>query len=257
MPIRTIVHGIVPLIGAAAWDQGAAAGGDSPRKRKPPRLAVLIIPADAQHARPDLRRALRARYGIDQLQYATLAPGEWTALVEGQTDVPGVERMRGRLALARLGKAHLVAVVGCAAPGYVAHERTPRSWADVRHLARRIRSWNIAAQVIGIWSGDNSSGSAVALAPGSTRPNASEHVGGQYNHCLAARRWEDDGGRSGPATVPCPNNPRRTPWRQRRVAPEHRVVPEQPGTRERERRGDFGHRGISRLRPGVARLATR
>jgi hypothetical protein len=119
--------------------------------------------------------------------------------MDDRSDAPGVERLRDRLAIAMLGRANLIAVVGCAAAGRSGDQgsgdqRTPRSWSDVQRLADRIRTWDVSAPVVGIWT-DNDGGTAAAMhAPGHT-PVERPREG--HENRLAVLRWEDDGGWSG------------------------------------------------------------
>ena len=125
MPVLSIGNNVTP--GLADRPRGRGGAADHVRGlEKPPRLAVMILPADARELRAGLRRRLRARHGIDQFQYVTLMPAEWDAIIRRRDDVPEVKRLRDRLAIAMLGRANLIAVVGYAAAGRSNGERTPR-----------------------------------------------------------------------------------------------------------------------------------
>ena len=218
--------------------------------RRPPPLAVLVVPARAVPRPLGLRRRLRARYGIEQFQQTSLTPAEWDAAAAGAVDRPEVERLRCRLALAQLGVARLIVVVGCDTPGGHGAEGPPRSWADVAGLVARIRSWRILGEVVGLWAGDGANPARGA------RPI--DHHDREYDdHWLAERTWEDDGGRVGAARRERTSKGSKKGGRRRRVFRLHQSQPVHPAMPGRRRRRYFDGRSVSQSRRFGAGVAAR
>ena len=117
--------------------------------RHPPRLAVVILPADSP-PRLSLTPWLRARYGIEQVQNLTLSWVEWDALVTGDLASPHLTRFKERLALAQPGQPEAIVVVGGAVPQSSRDER-PQARREIERVVDHVRSWNLPIEVIGVW----------------------------------------------------------------------------------------------------------
>lgn len=118
----------------------------------PPRLAVVITPYGSW-SRDGLRRWLMDRHEVQSLQTVTIDAVEWDGLASQHVSRVAADRVKSRLALARLGRPALVVVLGH--PGRLNMRQVcPPSRSELRQIVRRLRSWLMPVPVIGVWASD-------------------------------------------------------------------------------------------------------
>jgi hypothetical protein len=116
------------------------------------KLAVVLTPV-GKPAGGDLKPWLQRRYGIEQVRSLTISDAEWDELAGNVPESGKSTHISGRLALARLSKPALFVVAGHQLPSG-RRNRRPRWRHDVAAVVRRIRSWGVANDVVGVWMSD-------------------------------------------------------------------------------------------------------
>jgi hypothetical protein len=178
----------------------------TPRRQSPPCLAVLVR-HEGTRSRLAVRRWLRNRYGIEQVQAMTLSREAWTALASGDASEFDAG-LKDRLHLSLLGRPELIVVVGHDRCGDSRLTRAGRC-RDVERVVQRIRAWDLPAEVIGIWLGmrrrtetsfpeSREAGQADGTGTSARSGAGPQYLGvfrGDNPLWLAERVWEDDGGR--------------------------------------------------------------
>jgi hypothetical protein len=116
------------------------------------KLAVILSPA-GKPAGGDFKSWLQRRYGIEQVRSLTISDAEWDELAGNVPESGKGTRIEGHLALAHLGKPALIVVAGHPLPSGRRNRRF-RSRHDVEAVVRRIQSWGVASDVVGVWISD-------------------------------------------------------------------------------------------------------
>jgi hypothetical protein len=216
-----------------------------------PRLATLIAPA-GQRTRVGLGPWLRARYGIEQVQTISVSAVEWNGLAAERERPHAAERLRDRLSLALLGQPELLLVAG-----HPSVERRwpswPRSPRHVERIVQRIKSWELPAEVVGVWMNERWDVDECVVEPEELQTRAS---GGVCPLRLAESAWENEGGRLKQGQAPSTRALKhRLKRRSRNVvcdnykhAAGHAKASQGAPSRDPDR-------GLSRLRPRPSRLA--